>query len=173
VHGFGLTSLPLMLRYPWYSVDSTTWLMTSRMGSIYIPRWKNGKWVYDEMSWKVAVSNRNPNKDDKGKHITTMLPTEKEIFLRYIHEKGYRLGKSDFKKVDQNYTLAKNERWVGKKPTDRTSKREVEIIVEPGICNMYDLRDEMNIIYFLDLERSIPEWPWPFVKRERKIHTLF
>ena len=26
IHGFGMTSLRLMLRYPWYSVDSTSWV---------------------------------------------------------------------------------------------------------------------------------------------------
>jgi hypothetical protein len=31
VHGFGMTTIGLMLRYPWASVDSTSWLM----GSIY------------------------------------------------------------------------------------------------------------------------------------------
>ena len=25
-HGFGMTSVPLIFRYPWYSVDSTTWI---------------------------------------------------------------------------------------------------------------------------------------------------
>lgn len=36
IHGFGLTVLSLMLRYPWYSVDSTSWVMTSRYGSVYL-----------------------------------------------------------------------------------------------------------------------------------------
>jgi len=66
VHGFGLTSLPLMLRYPWYSVDSTSWVVTGRMGSIYIPRYKGGQWIYDENSWKIAVSNRSPNTKEAG-----------------------------------------------------------------------------------------------------------
>src|SRR5690606_10362350 len=26
VHGFGMTSVPLMARYPWYSVDSSSWV---------------------------------------------------------------------------------------------------------------------------------------------------
>ena len=36
VHGFGLTSLPLMFRYPWFSVDSTSWVMTSVHGSCFM-----------------------------------------------------------------------------------------------------------------------------------------
>ena len=33
VHGFGLTDQRLMFRYPWYSVDSSSWLMTGVFGS--------------------------------------------------------------------------------------------------------------------------------------------
>lgn len=33
LHGFGLTDQTLMLRYPWYSVDSSSWLMTGIFGS--------------------------------------------------------------------------------------------------------------------------------------------
>jgi len=36
VHGFGLTSLPLMFKYPWYSVDSTSWQATGSFGSIFV-----------------------------------------------------------------------------------------------------------------------------------------
>lgn len=32
-HGFGLTTQALMFRYPWFSVDSTSWLMTGIFGS--------------------------------------------------------------------------------------------------------------------------------------------
>lgn len=32
LHGFGLTDQQLMFRYPWYSVDSTSWLFTGMFG---------------------------------------------------------------------------------------------------------------------------------------------
>lgn len=164
VHGFGLTSLKLMLRYPWYSVDSTSWVLTGRLGDIYVPKRKNGKWIYNEQSWKISVSNKSPDKKNAGKHITTLSPEEKKIFLSYIEEKGYKLGKSEYKMVDQSYVLAENEKWVSKKPTDLKEKREVEIIVEAGISNIYQLRDEMNILYFVDLEKSMKAYPWAFKK---------
>lgn len=37
VHGFGLTTFTLMFRYPWYSVDSTSWLMTGVYGACVLP----------------------------------------------------------------------------------------------------------------------------------------
>lgn len=33
VHGFGLTDQQLMFRYPWFSVDSSSWLMTGVFGT--------------------------------------------------------------------------------------------------------------------------------------------
>ena len=166
VHGFGLTSLRLMLRYPWWSVDSTSWVLTGRMGSIFIPRFRNGNWIYDEDSWKIIVSNRSPQSKEAGKHINTMTKLEKEILLRYIHEKGYSLGISEYKWVDPDYEIKEGERWVEKKPADKKAKREVEIIVEAGVSNKYQLRDEMNILYFIDLEKSMPAWPWAFKSEE-------
>lgn len=161
IHGFGLTSLKLMLRYPWYSVDSTSWVMTSRMGSIYMPRYRDRRWVYDEESWKIVVSSRSPSKKEDGKHINTFPKNVRKHIIEYLSMKGYQLGKSELKTVSaKKYQLEENEKWNGKENTDGT--REVEIIIEDGICNNYKLRDEMNIIYFLDLEKSMPEWPWPF-----------
>ncbi|MFW6326751.1 MAG: hypothetical protein ACOC2F_00405 [Bacteroidota bacterium] len=162
VHGFGLTSLRLMLRYPWYSVDSTSWVVTGRLGGIYMPRFADGKWIYDRNSWKISVSNKSPDLKEAGSHIETLPPIQKQIVLRYIEEKGYSLGKSEFRKESQDYELQEDEKWAEKKPKDKTTKREVEKIIEPGISNKYQLRDEMNIIYFLDLEKSMPTWPWPF-----------
>lgn len=167
VHGFGLTSLQLMFRYPWYSVDSTSWVVTGRLGSIYVPRFKNGQWIYNENSWKISVSNRSPNTKEAGKHIETLSPIQKQIVLNYIHEKGYKLGKSVFAQVKQSYVLKENERWAKKKPKDKNSKRSLEIIQEPGISNQYQLRDELNVIYFLDLEKSMPKWPWAFKNKNR------
>lgn len=37
VHGFGSTSIITMIKFPWYSVDSTSWVMASAMGSILVP----------------------------------------------------------------------------------------------------------------------------------------
>lgn len=157
VHGFGMTSLKLMLRFPWYSVDSTSWVMTGRMGGIYMPHWRNGEWEYSEDSIKVDLSSRSPTRKESGAHISTLPPLHQKLVLRYIKEKGYHLGKSDYKQVPEGYELAENENWIG-----GDDSGEVEVVVENGVANNYRLRDELNIIYFLDLEKHIPKWPWAF-----------
>lgn len=36
-HGFGVTSIPIMMRFPWYSMDSVTWVIKSGYGCIFVP----------------------------------------------------------------------------------------------------------------------------------------
>jgi len=90
----------------------------------------------------------------------------KEEILKYFDHKGYVLGQSEFKTVEaKEYELAENEKWNGK---EQNGAREVEVIIEPGLSNDYKIRDELNIIYFLDLEKALPEFPWPFkIKRSK------
>lgn len=59
VHGFGLTSLPLMFRYPWYSVDSSTWVQWAANGMILIP----GK------AGQVDVSSKSSRRKQWGQHM--------------------------------------------------------------------------------------------------------
>lgn len=172
VHGFGLTSLKLMLRYPWYSVDSTSWVVTGRLGSVYIPKYKNGKYNYLENPWKISVSSKSPDKKEAGQHIETLSPINKKVILNYIQEKGYKLGKSEFFKKLQSYELKENEKWAEKIPKDKNTKREVERIIEKGISNTYQLRDELNIIYFQDLEKHIPKYPTKYINKNN-INSLF
>jgi len=170
VHGFGLTSLRLMLRYPWFSVDSTSWVVTGRMGSVYVPKKRNGVYVYGEDCWKITVSTRSPSKKEAGQHIETFSAAEKRVIFEYFEEKGYQLGKSSFRQVDEKYELGINEKWNGKA---KDGKREIEIIEEPGLGNDYKLRDELNIIYFLDLEKSFRPWPWAFkAKRNTGLRVI-
>lgn len=162
VHGFGMTSLKLLLRYPWYSVDSTSWVVTGRLGSIYVPIHKNGKYLYDENSLKISVSNKSPKLKEAGKHIKTLSPLETKNVMQYIDEKGYTLGHSKYRYVKQDYELNERQRWAEGKPQSKSVKRLLETIVEPGLSNTYQLRDELNIIYFQDLEKFFKPWPWNF-----------
>jgi hypothetical protein len=54
VHGFGLTNIELLFRYPWYSVDSTSWLKNGIDGSCLLrdpATDKLRKYFFDEESW--------------------------------------------------------------------------------------------------------------------------
>lgn len=122
VHGFAITSLPLMLRYPWFSVDSTTWVLTGRYGAVLVPM--NGK------THRIVLSNKSPRVADKGQHFWTMSPAEQETLREYFAKYGYTAE-----------DLAEN----------------------------YKLRDELNIIYYTELEKN---WVTRPFKTKRKKFIL-
>jgi hypothetical protein len=138
------------------SVDSASWVMTGRMGSVLVP--KRGDYLVDP--FKVAVSDRSPSKGEAGKHFKTFSPMEQDIITEYLDHKGYKIGSSEFRFENKNYKPVAGERWHG--PARSDSQREVELVIEPGLSNDYMQRDELNIIYFLDLEAALPAWPWAF-----------
>ena len=164
-HGFGMTSLSLMLRYPWYSVDSTSWVLTGRFGSLFVPLRRNVKSIYDKQAWKVCVSSRSPKNKEEGQHFTTFTEMEQRVISDYFEEKGFTIGKSEIKKEPITYKLKEGENWFDK------NTGEVEVVLEPGLCNDHNQRDEINIMYFLDLERSMTPWPWAF-KRDKGMKGL-
>lgn len=58
IHGFGVTSLPMMLRYPWDSVDSSTWVQWAANGMILLPR--SGKQIdISAMSSRKKIANQH------------------------------------------------------------------------------------------------------------------
>jgi hypothetical protein len=144
LHGFAISSIATMIEYPWYSVDSTSWVMASRFGKIFLPPWKNDAWDYTKAPHHIIVSTTNPKQSKFGEHINTITGLLREQFFQYIKERGAPFGKSTF--IDEG----------GKK---------VEIIEEPGVSNYFVWRDRVNIAYFKDLEKTIPPWPWAFKPR--------
>lgn len=83
-HGFGMTAVPLVFRYPWYSIDSTTWIKITASGGIYLPALVDGEFVFDQIPSTIAVSNRNPKKNDGGKHANTMSSGMRAILDRWL-----------------------------------------------------------------------------------------
>lgn len=83
-HGFGMTAVPLIFRYPWYSIDSTTWIKITASGSVYLPALRNDQFVFDEIPSTVSVSDRNPRQAQGGKHANSMSPAMRKILDRWL-----------------------------------------------------------------------------------------
>lgn len=64
VHGFGLTSLGLMKRYPFYSVDSTAWLAGTKFGKVM--EFKRGRFATFSESEDRPVTARQRQLMDRG-----------------------------------------------------------------------------------------------------------
>ena len=83
-HGFGMTSVPLIFRYPWYSVDSTTWIKITANGAVYLPAMVNDEFVFDQVPNTITVSTRNPKQSAGGKAANTMSPSMRKILDRWL-----------------------------------------------------------------------------------------
>lgn len=83
-HGFGMTSVPLIFRYPWFSVDSTTWIKITANGAIYLPAMVDGEFVFDRVPDTVTVSTRNPKQAEGGKAANTMSPAMRAILDKWL-----------------------------------------------------------------------------------------
>jgi len=135
-HGLGLTSLDILTRYPWFSVDSTSWCLYGKYGMVLVPKMVKNKYDYGEMMWKIFISNESPKAKIKGRHFKTLTKSQQTEILKYVHEKGFKLGKVNIE---------------GK-------------VLERGVSNDAYIRDQINTLFFIDVLRQIPEWPWPFKK---------
>jgi hypothetical protein len=57
-HGFGVTNISLLHRYPWYTADSTTWSLAAGFGLIYVPRINDNTPDYQSIPMRIITSGR-------------------------------------------------------------------------------------------------------------------
>jgi hypothetical protein len=102
IHGFGMTSIKLILRYPWYSVDSTSWVLTSRFGSVLVPNIIDGERSYNHPPLKVEVSSQSRKIDADYQHFTSFPKHAQRQILEYFEQKGvtYEELSEEYKKRD-------------------------------------------------------------------------
>lgn len=78
VHGFGLTNIALMKRYPWYSVDSSSWVQIAANGNILIP----------ELG-AIAVSKNSPAAKEYNRHLDTLPRNQMKALVEKIESQGF------------------------------------------------------------------------------------
>ena len=78
VHAFGVTRIELMERYPWHSVDSSSWIQYAVYGHIFFPEFGS-----------LTASSKSPGRHDFGRHVTTLTGPEQAFILNRLREKGF------------------------------------------------------------------------------------
>lgn len=78
VHGFGITSIPLMERYPWWSCDSSSWIQSAAFGSVITPD-------YGPMN----VSDKSPSRHDANQHVCNLNPIYQSKVMQDFIDNGY------------------------------------------------------------------------------------
>lgn len=92
VHGFGLTTQYLMERYPWYSVDSSSWVQIAANGGILLPGFGT-----------IPVSTNSPAAKQYNRHLNTIPDLQREEVVRRVTEQGF-----DIERLQTEYV----SRWV-------------------------------------------------------------
>ena len=90
VHGFGITAVPLMEEFDWYSCDSSSWIQSAAFGTVIMPGASKSN-----PAWPIAVSTKSPSRHEWGQHITTLSEPEKDYVFKLLEEYGFnyeRLG---------------------------------------------------------------------------------
>lgn len=82
VHGFGLTTISLMERYPWYSVDSSSWVQMAGNGTILLPEYG-----------ALSVSVKSPNAKDSGRHVDTIPKIQRDAVEQMLRDQGFELDR--------------------------------------------------------------------------------
>jgi hypothetical protein len=77
VHAFGLTSLPLTVRYPWYSVDSSTWVQWAANGMILVPG-----------VGQVNISSKSSGRKVAGQHLDNISPEQRDAIEARLIQVG-------------------------------------------------------------------------------------
>lgn len=80
VHGFGLTALNLMERYPWFSVDSSSWVQSAANGGVMTPDYGN-----------ISVSLHSPAAKVANQHLETFTPLLRESLTTYLEDEGFEV----------------------------------------------------------------------------------
>lgn len=143
-HGFAMTSWELICRWPWWSVDSATWVKLSAYGWLYVPRWSHERkdWRMDVPPMMVNVSHRSPQKAINGKHYEygKAAPAIQETVDHWLKYIGLEMG---------------SVKIVG---TGKDQKEEVDVF---GVSSHHRARSISNLTYLKILEESRPQWPHP------------
>jgi hypothetical protein len=150
-----------MQRYPWFSVDSTTWIVQgAAYAHIWIPKKIDGKYDYSRPLF-VDVGRKVTSQ-----HFKALSETEKNLVLDYFSFLGVGLGESEFKYVSSDYQLGSNEFWADRK------KGLVEIVIKEGLCNSATMRCRVNLLFFREYCKSVQSREFYLLRSRRGFFDL-
>jgi hypothetical protein len=131
-HGFAMTSFSILSMFPWWSVDSASWVKAAAFGGIYVPQKTGGEFNFLRDPYALQVSAQSPRRKEFGKHLLTLSKGERAIVEEWLAQIDVPLGTVD---------------------------AEGKMVTE-GVISHYKPRALANLIYFERMAESMPKWPW-------------
>jgi hypothetical protein len=81
-HGLAVTALPLLQRYPFTSVDSTSWVFQSAFGQILVPRYFSGRPDYSLPAEVISITDPSP----RSHHVDTLSAIKLDRVHQFLNE---------------------------------------------------------------------------------------
>lgn len=137
VHGFALTSYDLMIRYPWWSVDSVSWAKAAAFACVFVPHYRKGAFTFEETPYIVTFTdhkNRGHSKKVTGTNFALLHKAEQKVVLTWLDKIGLKVGSTD----------------------------DNGEMVEYGVLSSYNARAVANLKFFEAMIEWLPKWPWAF-----------
>lgn len=141
-HGFAMSSYDLMVRYPWWSVDSSSWAKAAAVGSIYVPHKRKGQFTFGIRPYQITFNTREGGQKAAGQKSFYALGTlERNIVCEWLCKINVCLGSCKANGEPDEY----------------------------GVASQYNARAIANLRFFQALCDWLPKWPWPFnIRPERR-----
>jgi hypothetical protein len=145
-HGFALTSWELMRRYPWWSVDSASWLKAAGFGGIIVPRVRtSGEFDPNQPPFVLHTSAKHPDaKKSRSGHFLTLRGSERDNIVAWLNKIKIPVGKVDENNEEVEYGVISNY-----KPRYTACLRYFEWLVEhfPSYPQKFEIRTRKGLIY--------------------------
>lgn len=86
-HGFGVAAFSLVTRYPWYSVDATTWRQLAMYGMVLYPSPHRMRDLT-----RIAVSVKSPQRHEtNSRHVNQLNTKERALFAAHVGKYGFTI----------------------------------------------------------------------------------
>lgn len=171
-HGFGITKPGLILRYPWFSVDSTTWSLSPGYGQILIPVYVGGKPNYSQPPKRVVMSGvQHKTSSNQKRQFEALGPALQNCVLDFLHnEVGItvteaRYGTNSRRRAVLTYYMKMNEHLKDIRFKHRHDNIFSDLKIKPPKKKGVE-QTKLNIMYATSLNRQ-----WSMLMNELGVHN--
>lgn len=159
-HAFGSTSPPTLLRYPFTTADSSTWLVSTGNGTIPVPHYRDGKPDFSRPPIKIVMTGVTQGADSlQRRQFESLGEIEQEHIIHYIKTfLGFNLAQLRYGVLHRRisfvkYSLAVQE-VVGSRRGNHTT-----FFGRHALPSMRDkttpIKDKFRIIFTCDMTRDM------------------
>ena len=146
IHGFAMTTYKFLHRYPWWSVDSTSWAKWPAYGIIYIPSIQNGEYIFP-----ISEKGEKPGQLSRTKRFPCPF---------FVSQESPRVGAGAGKNSHIHNLVGYKQKiihdWLDKIQVPFGSRTEW------GVMNSGEARIIANLRFFELVVKALPKWPWSF-----------